>query len=101
AAPGLLLPPRNAPYGVAIEMMWVRSPADDPQMNDAAWQAIDEVSIDPAVRRELANNGFRVGVISGDLPAPMARALAKAKPTGDAANEEPPHAVGDSPTASL
>ncbi len=77
----------QSPDSVAIEMMWVRFPADDPQMNDAAWQAIDETRIDPAVRRELANNGFRVGVITGALPDAMSRALAAGdgKPPHDAA----------------
>lgn len=70
-----LRPARPAPNSVAIEMMWVRFPAGDPQLADAAWQEIDETQIDPAVRRELANNGFRVGIIRGTLPDAMARAL--------------------------
>jgi hypothetical protein len=70
-----LRPARQSPDSVAIEMMWVRFPDGDPLLNDDAWLEIDETQIDPAVRRELANNGFRVGVISGNLPDAMARAL--------------------------
>jgi hypothetical protein len=70
-----LRPARQSPGSVTIEMMWVRFPDGDPLLNDDAWLEIDETRIDPAVRRELANNGFRVGVINGNLPDAMARAL--------------------------
>ncbi|MEX2317068.1 MAG: hypothetical protein WD669_07945 [Pirellulales bacterium] len=71
----LLPPARQSPDSVALEMMWVRLPAGDPLVSDAAWQDIDETPIDSAVRRELANNGFRAGVIRGALPDALARAL--------------------------
>ena len=58
-----------------MEIIWARFPADDPQLNDDAWREIDETQIEPAVRRELANNGFRAGVIGGTLPDAIARAL--------------------------
>jgi hypothetical protein len=70
-----LRPAQQSPDSVALEMMWVRFPADDPHLAEAAWQAIDETSIDPGVHRELANNGFRVGIITGGLPDAMAQAL--------------------------
>jgi hypothetical protein len=70
-----LRPARPSPGSVTIETMWVRFPAGDPQLNEAAWREIDETKIEPAVRRELANNGLRAGVISGTLPEAMARAL--------------------------
>jgi hypothetical protein len=71
-----LQPARQSPDSVAIEMMWVRFKADAPAIASAtAWEAIDETAIAPDVRRELANNGLRVGVISGALPDAMAQAL--------------------------
>jgi hypothetical protein len=80
----VLPPPRQSPESVAIEMMWVRLPAGDPLVNEAAWQEIDETPIEPAVRAELASNGFRAGVIRGALPDALARALDGHGPaTGD------------------
>jgi hypothetical protein len=81
---------RASPDSVAIEMLWVRFPDDDPQLNDEAWLAIDETAIAADVRRELAANGFRVGVISGDLPDAMARALNQ---TGGAPEDEESNSV--------
>jgi hypothetical protein len=60
---------------VAVEIRWVRFPEGDPLINDTAWLEIDETQIPPEVRRELVANGFRVGVITGDLPEAMSRAL--------------------------
>ncbi len=58
-----------------MDIIWARFAAGDAGLNDTAWQDIDETQIDPAIRRELANNGFRVGVISGTLPEPISRVL--------------------------
>jgi hypothetical protein len=71
----LLRPAVPSPDSVAMEIVWARFPAGDPQLNDAAWQSIDETSIGPAVQRELAKNGFRAGVVSGALPTPLAKTL--------------------------
>lgn len=65
----------KSPDSVAMEIVWARFPAGDAELNDAAWQEIDETQIDPAIRRELAINGFRAGVISGTLPEPISRVL--------------------------
>lgn len=75
-----LRPAQASPDSVTMEIIWARFPANDPQLNDAAWQDIDETQLTPAVRRELANNGFRVGVISGTLPAAIARAINHGEP---------------------
>ena len=83
-----LRPARPSPDSVTMEIIWVRFPAGDPQLNDAAWQDIDETQLEPAVRSELVNNGFRVGVISGTLPPPIARALNQGGP--------PESRIGDS-----
>ena len=60
-----LQPAQASPDSVAMEIIWARFPADDPVLDDAAWREIDETQIEPAVRRELVNNGLRAGVISG------------------------------------
>ena len=60
------LPP--SPDSVAMEIIWARFPANDPVLDDAAWNEIDETQIEPSVRRELLNNGIRAGVIGGVYP---------------------------------
>jgi hypothetical protein len=80
-----LRPAAASPESVAMEIIWARFPAGDPELNDAAWREIDETQIAPAVRRELANNGFRVGVIGGIVPAAIARALG----SGEKPDDEP------------
>jgi hypothetical protein len=71
----LLQPPKPSPDSVRMEILWARYPAGDPALNDEAWHDIDESQLDPAVRRELTNNGLRVGVINGKLPDAISRAL--------------------------
>ncbi len=58
-----------------MEIIWVRVPLNDPQLNGDVWSEIDETRIAPAVRRELVHNGFRAGVIAGRPPAAIVRAL--------------------------
>ena len=70
-----LQPAQPSPDSVAMEIIWARFPANDPVLNDAAWRDIDETQIEPAVRRELANNGFRAGVIGGTLPTAIGQVL--------------------------
>jgi len=70
-----LQPAQPSPDSVAMEIIWARFPANDPVLDDAAWREIDETQIDPAVRRELLNNGLRAGVISGSVPTAIGRVL--------------------------
>jgi len=90
-----LQPARSSPDSVALEIVWVRFPMDDPQLCDAMWQEIDETQVPPAVRRELANNGFRVGVVGGTLPDAIAQLLT---PSGTPPDDE---AVAEKSTAEM
>src|SRR6476661_3482180 len=63
-----LKPAPASPDSVMMEIIWARFPANDPVLDDAAWRDIDETQIEPAIRKELVNNGIRAGVISGSLP---------------------------------
>ncbi len=70
-----LQPAQASPDSVAMDIVWARFPANDPVLDDSAWQEIDETQIEPAVRRELINNGFRAGVISGAMPPAIAKIM--------------------------
>jgi hypothetical protein len=73
---------RSSPDSVKIEVIWARIPAGEQSPTDEDWTEIDETRIAPEIRRELANNGLRAGVISGKLPEAIAQALNHGK--GDA-----------------
>jgi hypothetical protein len=70
-----LRPAEASPDSVRMEIIWARFAADDPDLNETTWREIDETQIAPSVRRELARNGFRAGVIGGSVPDAIARAL--------------------------
>jgi hypothetical protein len=70
-----LRPARPSPDSVQIEVIWARCPLNDSEINDTVWSEIDETQVAPAVHRELARNGFRVGVIAGAPPDAIARVL--------------------------
>jgi hypothetical protein len=70
-----LRPAQPSPDSVAMNIVWARFPANDAVLDDAAWHEIDETQIEPAVRRELLNNGLRAGVISGSLPPAISRIM--------------------------
>ena len=78
-----LRPAQASPDSVAMEIIWARFPTNDPLLANNAWRDIDEAQIEPAVRRELANNGFRAGVISGSMPPEIAKVLHQGESTPD------------------
>jgi hypothetical protein len=86
----LLKPAGASPDSTTMEIIWVRFPVDDPRLNNAAWQEVDETPIEPAIRRELANNGFRVGIVGATLPDALADAL---NPDMASSNESIPSAT--------
>ncbi|MCC7085625.1 MAG: hypothetical protein IT427_11545 [Pirellulales bacterium] len=68
------------PVGMAedsfrLEIITVMFPLGEEELNTAAWSQIDEQSLPPETRRCLADNGFRVGIITGQLPAEVGRLL--------------------------
>ena len=69
---------------VALEILFVRFPHGDSELNGSAWDSIDEMQLPGALRRELRRNGFRVGLVGGTLPEPLARLLeSEATPQAD------------------
>jgi len=70
-----LRPAKPSPDSVQMEVIWARCPLNDAEINDTVWSEIDETQVAPAIHRELARNGFRVGVIAGTPPDAIARVL--------------------------
>jgi hypothetical protein len=78
-----LKPAQPSPDSVAMEIIWARFPANDPVLGDAAWREIDETQIEPAVRRELLNNGIRAGVIGSIVPPAIDHVLHQHESSSD------------------
>lgn len=66
---------RPSADSVQIEVIWARCDLNDSELNDTVWNEIDETQVEPAAHRELARNGFRVGVVTGTPPDAIARLL--------------------------
>jgi len=85
--------PAPTPRTIPVEIIFVRFDEHDATLRDEAWNAIDEQACDEALRRRLAANGLRVGVVTGDLPPQIAERILpdrSAAGPGEAAAAEQP-----------
>jgi hypothetical protein len=73
--PSQLPPARMSHDSVVLEMAFVQLPASNSAAYDAIWSEVDEQHFDPQLRRHLAANGLRVGVLGQQLPAELRTAL--------------------------
>jgi len=73
-----LKPIELAGDGAELEVIFIRFPAKDPALGPPLWNQIDETAIPSSLRRELATNGLRTGLIGGPLPEVLARRIATA-----------------------
>ena len=64
--------------GADLEIVFVRFPLGDPEMCKQLWTEIDELELPVGLRRSLAANGLRSGVISGPLPDILSKRLTAA-----------------------
>jgi hypothetical protein len=72
----LLKPITMADDGMQLEVISVRFPTGDPDFNTELWNKVDEQQLPLGLRRDLADNGLRVGVLYGELPPVIAQQLA-------------------------
>src|ERR1051326_6064938 len=75
----LLKPISLADDGVQLEIVAIRFPFGDEDLNDSMWNEIDEQQLPLSVRQKLADAGLRAGVIGGQMPAALARMMASAE----------------------
>ena len=64
-----LPPPQMSADSVAMDVVFVRFPLGDAELNGKLWDEVDEQHFPAELRQELARNGFRVGVIGNQVPA--------------------------------
>src|SRR5437899_10166260 len=73
--PNNLPPVRLAQDAVVFEIAFVRMPAADKSTYDAIWAAADEQRLATDLRRDLATNGLRAGVLGQELPTRLRELL--------------------------
>ncbi|NQU20694.1 MAG: hypothetical protein HQ567_05375 [Candidatus Nealsonbacteria bacterium] len=81
-------PAGMSPGSVALDVFFVRFPFGDREANETLWQEVDEQHFPAELRRKLAENGFRVGLIGGQPPMALSKLMDlkdKPMPTGEAA----------------
>ena len=83
---------KPAPRTIPLELTFVRSDAQDPTFPDELWKLSDEQVLDAPLRRRLAANGLRVGVVTGPLPTEISARLQDAK------SGEPDDGLPDAPS---
>ncbi len=57
-----------SPDSVVIQVALVQMPADSDRVDEEIWREIDEQLLPLEVRRRLARNGFRCGLIGDQIP---------------------------------
>lgn len=75
AADSPLVQPRMSPDSVVLEIFTARFPLGDERYNARLWSQVDEQQLDPAVRRRLAENGLRAGIVGAQMPVELQRLL--------------------------
>jgi hypothetical protein len=78
-------PPQMSPDSVVLEMFFVRFPFGDHDVDEKLWEQIDEQPLAPDLRERLTRNGFRVGLLGGNMPDELSKLLelsGKPAPTG-------------------
>jgi hypothetical protein len=70
----LLHPTQMTPDAVAMEIVPVRLPPRSAELERKVWDEVDEQHLPAELRRRLARNGFRAGVV-GRMPAALVEAL--------------------------
>ncbi len=75
----LFQPVETVSDGVQLEIISIRVPYGDEGINGDLWTDIDEQQLPPNVRRQLASNGLRAGIVSGQMPAALAQLLDSAE----------------------
>jgi hypothetical protein len=72
-----------SPDAVSLEIAFLHVPEDDPLLKEPLWQAVDELHFPPQLRKQLADNGLRCGVVGSRLPLPWQQLLDSAEEAAD------------------
>ena len=70
--------PKPAPRTMHLEVLFVRCDEHDAALEETLWGFVDEQAVGDGVGRRLNANGLRAGIVTGDLPQPLAERFATA-----------------------
>ncbi len=70
-----LLPARMGPESVALDIIFVRCPLGQRRFDVDLWAEIHEQELSPLLRRRLGQNGFRAGLVAGQVPLVLAELM--------------------------
>lgn len=70
-----LPPAQMAPGSTVIEVFSIHLPPGEPDLNSRIWDEVDEQHFPSEVRRKLEKNGFRAGILAGQVPPVLSRLL--------------------------
>ncbi|HEX4147240.1 MAG TPA: hypothetical protein VHY91_27330 [Pirellulales bacterium] len=70
-----LTPLQAGEESVALEIFFARFDYGYQPFADPLWEQIDEQALPADIRRELARNGFRAGIVGSQVPVELARLL--------------------------
>ncbi len=71
----ILQPTQMVPGSAVIEVYSIRLPPGDPDLDRRIWEAVDEQHFPVEVRRKLEKNGFRAGILAGQIPPALSHLL--------------------------
>ncbi|REK11869.1 MAG: hypothetical protein DWQ37_12665 [Planctomycetota bacterium] len=69
-----LAPLEVSPDSISLEVFSAPAPPSDPQL-DELWKLVDEQSLPADLRRRLAENGMRAGIIGPNVPSALSETL--------------------------
>jgi hypothetical protein len=93
-----LRPFEPSEHQAALEITTLHLPKQTPEQREKLWSGIDELALEPELRRQLALNGFRAGILRGPNPPELEEMitsqltgseLSHTKPIKIAAESEP------------
>jgi hypothetical protein len=70
-----LMPVQMWSDSVVLDVFFVRYPFGDPTVNEKLWEEIDEQQFAPELRERLTRNGFRAGLVCGQMPMELSKLL--------------------------
>lgn len=83
----LLQAAASSPDAVTLEIYWATLPEETDQTGPAFWSQVQENRLSADLRRRLARNGLRAGILSGSLPTEMHELLNPDGGPGDDSTE--------------
>jgi hypothetical protein len=70
-----LAPARMSPDSCVLDVFFVRAPFGDARANEELWRELDEQVLAADLRERLMRNGFRVGVVDGQIPVVLSELM--------------------------